>query len=197
VPSPDSASSVDYNCRQQEPPSPSTFTLVYVIAYRPIQSSLTEILPTVHLSRYVMLNADLPTLWRLVHRWRQHEVASPCSLAQDSPGVRIGDDVATDNILWRRFSPSFQPPDGTATERPRPSPTSHPHLRCLSQSGICNVKTQLQSKFFADSSLERPPCRRCRHFGFLERLLMPSSAPTAAEAAHENAQRHRQLSLSR
>jgi hypothetical protein len=154
---------VDYNYVDSDgPPSPSTFT-------RPMSpsspstrpTSLTEIsadrtLPiarpptlTAHLEAYICLDDNSgsltlqPRTGSFLQVRRDRRMSSPKYLEGHSH--------------FRRFSPAVPLPTRDHHQRRR-----RPLTDIVSQSGICNVKTQLQSKFFTDIS-GRPPCRRCCH----------------------------------
>jgi hypothetical protein len=87
------------------------------------------------------------------------EVESPAALAQGSilqVCVKIDGDVVTENILVEDILTFVvSQPNGTATDSETitnavPDPLTDKVCR---ESGVCNVKTQLLSKFFTDTNL--------------------------------------------
>jgi hypothetical protein len=114
------------------------------------------------------------------------EVTNPAALAQGSflqVCVRIDDDVVTDNILVEDILTFVvSQPDGTATDSETiTSAVADPLTdKVCRESGICNVKTQLQSKFFTDVNPRDLRVDGVAILAFGKASLMPSSAPTAA-----------------
>jgi hypothetical protein len=114
------------------------------------------------------------------------EVFSPAALEQGSilqVCVRIDDEVETQNILVEDILTFVvSQPDGTATPsevitRGIPDPLTDKTCR---ESGICNIKTQLLSKFFTDTNPGDLRVDGVAILAFGRASLMPSSAPTAA-----------------
>jgi hypothetical protein len=114
------------------------------------------------------------------------EVFSPAALEQGSilqVCVRIDDTVVTENILVEDILTFVvSQPDGTATAsevitRGVPDPLTDKTCR---ESGICNVKTQLLSKFFTDPNPGDLNVAGVAILAFGRASLMPSSAPTGA-----------------
>jgi hypothetical protein len=114
------------------------------------------------------------------------EVVSPAALSQGSIlrlCFKIDDIVATENVLVEDvFTLVVSQPDGTATDyEPITNGVADPLTdKVCRESGICNIKTQLLSKFFTD---EIPGALRVDGdaiLGFGKASLMPSSAPTVA-----------------
>ncbi len=114
------------------------------------------------------------------------EVESPAALAQGSflqVCVKIDGDVVTDNILVEDILTFVvSQPDGTATAsevitRGVPDPLTDKTCR---ESGICNVKTQLLSKYFTDPNPGDLNVAGVAILAFGRASLMPSSAPTGA-----------------
>jgi hypothetical protein len=114
------------------------------------------------------------------------EVTNPAALVQGSflqVCVRIDDDVVTDNILVEDILTFVvSQPDGTATDSETITNAVADPLtdKVCRESGICNVKTQLQSKFFSDSIPSDLRVDGVAILAFGKASLMPSSAPTAA-----------------
>jgi hypothetical protein len=114
------------------------------------------------------------------------EVTSPAALAQGSflqVCIRIDDDVVTDNILVEDILIFVvSQPDGTATDSETITNAIADPLteKVCRESGICNVKTQLQSKFFTDVNPGDLRVDGVAILAFGKASLMPSSAPTAA-----------------
>jgi hypothetical protein len=83
-------------------------------------------------------------------------VANPVALAHGlflQVCVRINDNVVIDNILVEDILTFIvTQPDGTATDSDTITNAVTDHLtdKVCRESGVCNVKTQLQSKFFTD-----------------------------------------------
>jgi hypothetical protein len=114
------------------------------------------------------------------------EVFSPEALEQGSilqVCVRIDDTVETQNILVEDILTFVvSQPDGTATPsevitRGIPDPLTDKTCR---ESGICNIKTQLLSKFFTDTNPGDLRVDGVAILAFGRASLMPSSAPTGA-----------------
>jgi hypothetical protein len=114
------------------------------------------------------------------------EVTNPAALAQGSflqVCVRIDDDVVTDNILVEDILTFVvSQPDGTATDSETiTNAVANPLTdKVCRESGICNVKTQLQSKFFTDVNPGDLRIDGVAILAFGKASLMPSSAPTSA-----------------
>jgi hypothetical protein len=114
------------------------------------------------------------------------EVTSPVALAQGSflqVCIRIDDDVVTENILVEDILTFVvSQPDGTATDSETITNAVADPLtdKVCRESGICNVKTQLQSKFFTDINPGDLRVDGVAILAFGKASLMPSSAPTAA-----------------
>jgi hypothetical protein len=116
------------------------------------------------------------------------KVTNPVALAQGSflqVCVRIDDTVVTDNILVEDILTFVvSQPDSTATNSETITNAVADPLTdkvCL-ESGICNVKTQLQSKFFADINPGDLRVDGVAILAFGKASLMPSSAPTVDTA---------------
>jgi hypothetical protein len=116
------------------------------------------------------------------------EVTSPAALAQGSflqVCVRIDDNVVTDNILVEDILTFVvSQPEGTATDSETiTNAIANPLTdKVCRESGICNVKTQLQSKFFTDSNPSDLRVDGVAILAFGKASLMPSSAPTVTPA---------------
>jgi hypothetical protein len=114
------------------------------------------------------------------------EVTNPVALAQGSflqVCVRIDDNVVTDNILVEDILTFVvSQPEGTATDSQTiTNAVANPLTdKICRESGICNVKTQLQSKFFTDINPSDLRVDGVAILAFGKASLMPSSAPTAA-----------------
>jgi hypothetical protein len=95
--------------------------------------------------------------------------------------VKIDDTVVTENVLVEDILSFviFQP-DGTATYSESITNTVSDFLtdKVCRESGICNVKTQLQSKFFTDINPGDLRVEGVAILAFGKASLMPSSAPT-------------------
>jgi hypothetical protein len=114
-------------------------------------------------------------------------VSSPAALAQGSflqVCVRIDESVSTDNILVediltfvvsQPLNPSSSPSE-TITNSVADPLTD----KVCRESGICNVKTQLLSKFFTQTSPSDLQIDGVAILAFGQASLMPSSAPTTA-----------------
>jgi hypothetical protein len=113
------------------------------------------------------------------------EVANPAALVQGSflqVCVRIDDDIVTENILVEDILTFvISQPDGTATDSETiTNAVANPLTdKVCRESGICNVKTQLQSKFFTDINPGDLRVDGVAILAFGKASLMPSSAPTA------------------
>jgi hypothetical protein len=114
------------------------------------------------------------------------EVFSPAALEQGSilqVCVRIDGTVETQNIIVEDILTFVvSQPDGTATAsevitRGVPDPLTDKVCR---ESGICNVKTQLLSKYFTDPNPGDLNVAGVAILAFGRASLMPSSAPTGA-----------------
>jgi hypothetical protein len=112
------------------------------------------------------------------------EVFSPAALEQGSilqVCVRIDETVSTENILVEDILTFVvSQPDGTATDSTVissgvPDPLTDKICR---ESGICNVKTQLLSKFFTDINPGDLRVDGVAILAFGKASLMPSSAPS-------------------
>jgi hypothetical protein len=117
------------------------------------------------------------------------EVTNPEALAQGSflqVCVRIDDSVATENILVEDILTFVvSQPDSTTTNSETITNAVADPLTdkvCL-ESGICNVKTQLQSKFFTDINPGNLRVDGVAILAFGKASLMPSSAPTVGTPA--------------
>jgi hypothetical protein len=114
------------------------------------------------------------------------EVTNPAALAQGSflqVCIRIDDSVGTENILVEDILTFVvSQPDGTATDSETITNAVADPLtdKVCRESGICNVKTQLQSKFFTDINPSDLRVDGVAILAFGKASLMPSSAPTAA-----------------
>jgi hypothetical protein len=115
-------------------------------------------------------------------------VESPAALAQGSilqVCVKIDGDVVTDNILVEDILTFVvSQPNGTATDSETitnavPDPLTDKVCR---ESGVCNVKTQLLSKFFTDTNPADLRVDGVAILAFGRASLMPSSAPTSSTA---------------
>jgi hypothetical protein len=112
------------------------------------------------------------------------EVASPAALAQGSflqVCVRIGNNVVTENILVEDILTFVvAQPDGNATDSETITNAVADPLtdKVCRESGICNIKTQLPSKFFADSNPSDLRVDGVAILAFGKASLMPSSSPT-------------------
>jgi hypothetical protein len=116
------------------------------------------------------------------------EVESPAALAQGSflqVCIKIDGDVVTDNILVEDILTFVvSQPDSTATDSETitnavPDPLTDKVCR---ETGICNVKTQLLSKFFTDINPGDLRVDGVAILAFGKASLMPSSAPTVGTA---------------
>jgi hypothetical protein len=114
------------------------------------------------------------------------EVADPDPLFQGSVlqvCIKIDDTVVNDNIMVEDILTFVisQPTTETSNSVPINNAVANALTEKLCrESGICNVKTQLQSKFFTDTN---PPDLRVDGVAILafgKASLMPSSAPTDA-----------------
>jgi hypothetical protein len=117
-------------------------------------------------------------------------VSSPAALAQGSflqVCVRIDESVSTDNILVediltfvvsQPLNPSSSPSE-TITNSVADPLTD----KVCRESGICNVKTQLLSKFFTQTSPSDLQIDGVAILAFGQASLMPSSAPTGPPVA--------------
>jgi hypothetical protein len=112
------------------------------------------------------------------------EVDVPEALAQGSflqVCIRIDEDVVTDNILVEDILTFVvSQPDGTATDSETITNAVADPLtdKACRESGICNVKTQLQSKFFTDVNPGPLRVDGIAILAFGKASLMPSSAPS-------------------
>jgi hypothetical protein len=117
------------------------------------------------------------------------EVTNPEALAQGSflqVCVRIDDNVVTDNIRVEDILTFVvSQPDGTATDSETISNAVADPLtdKVCRESGICNVKTQLQSKFFTDVNPTDLRIDGVAVLAFGKASLMPSSSPTVGTPA--------------
>ena len=113
------------------------------------------------------------------------EVASPTALTQGSflqVCIKIDDTVVTENVLVEDILLFVvSQPDGTATDsRPIVDAQADPLTdKVCREGGICNVKTQLPSKFFTDLNPSDLRVDGIAILAFGKASLMPSSAPTA------------------
>jgi len=113
------------------------------------------------------------------------EVASPAALTQGSflqVCIKIDDTVVTESVLVEDILLFVvSQPDGTATDsRPIVNAQSDPLTdKVCREGGICNVKTQLPSKFFTDVNPADLRVDGIAILAFGNASLMPSSAPTA------------------
>jgi hypothetical protein len=111
------------------------------------------------------------------------EVSNPEPLVQGSAlqvCIRIGDNVTTQNVLVEDIITFvISQPDGTATDTLAITNTVPGTLtdKVCRESGICNVKSQLQSKFFTDSNPGDLRVDGVAVLAFGKASLMPSSAP--------------------
>jgi hypothetical protein len=116
------------------------------------------------------------------------EVTNPAALAQGSflqVCIRIEDNV-TENILVEDILTFVvSQPDSTATDSETITNAVADPLtdKVCRESGICNVKTQLQSKFFADSNPSDLRVDGVAVLAFGKASLMPSSSPTVGTPA--------------
>jgi hypothetical protein len=112
------------------------------------------------------------------------EVENPALFTQGSTlqvCVKIDETVATDNVLAEDILTFvISQPDGTAADSKSITNTVSDPLtdKVCRESGICNVKTQLQSKFFTDTSPGDIRIDGVAIPVFGQASLMPSSAPT-------------------
>jgi hypothetical protein len=112
------------------------------------------------------------------------EVENPALLTQGSTlqvCVKIDDTVMTENVLVEDILTFvISQPDGTATESKSITNTVSDLLtaKVCRESGICNVKTLLQSKFFTDTNTSSLRVDGVAILAFGKASLMPSSAPT-------------------
>jgi hypothetical protein len=113
------------------------------------------------------------------------EVASPAALTQGSflqVCIKIDDTVVTENVLVEDILLFVvSQPDGTATDsRPIVNAQADPLTdKVCREGGICNVKTQLPSKFFTDINPADLRVDGIAILAFGKASLMPSSAPSA------------------
>jgi hypothetical protein len=116
------------------------------------------------------------------------EVTNPAALAQGSflqVCVRIEDNV-TENILVEDILTFVvSQPEGTATDSETITNAVADPLtdKVCRESGICNIKTQLSSKFFVDSNPSDLRIDGVAILAFGKASLMPSSAPTVGTPA--------------
>jgi hypothetical protein len=112
------------------------------------------------------------------------EVLSPAALAQGSflqVCVRIDDAIVTDNILVEDILTFVvSQPSGSATDSETITNAVADPLtdKVCRESGICNVKTQLLSKFFTETIPGDLQIDGIAILAFGRASLMPSSAPT-------------------
>jgi hypothetical protein len=115
------------------------------------------------------------------------EVETPGALEQGSilqVCVRIDDEVATQNVFVEDILTfRVSQPDGTASASTVissgvPDPLTDKTCR---EGGICNVKTQLLSKFFTDVNPGTLRVDGVAILAFGKASLMPSSAPTVTQ----------------
>jgi hypothetical protein len=115
------------------------------------------------------------------------EVFSPAALFQGSAlqvCIKIDDTVVTDNILVEdilTFTISQPESTNSATSTPIANGVANPLTdKVCRESGICNVKTQLQSKFFTDTNPKNLKVDGVAVLAFGKASFMPSSAPSSA-----------------
>jgi hypothetical protein len=112
------------------------------------------------------------------------EVENPALLTQGSTlqvCVKIDDTVATEDVLVEDILTFvISQPDGTATESESIANTVSDLFtdKVCRESGICNVKTLLQSKFFTDTAPGELRIDGVAILAFGKASFMPSSAPT-------------------
>jgi hypothetical protein len=112
------------------------------------------------------------------------EVENPALLTQGSTlqvCVKIDDTVVTEDILVEDILTFvISQPDGTATDSKSITNTVSDPLtaKVCRESGICNVKSLLQSKFFTDTNTSSLRVDGVAILAFGKASLMPSSAPT-------------------
>jgi hypothetical protein len=113
------------------------------------------------------------------------EVENPALLTQGSTlqvCVKIDDTVMTENVLVEDILAFvISQPDGTATKSESITNTVSDIFtaKVCRESGTCNVKTLLQSKFFTDTDPGDLRVDGVAILAFGKASLMPSSAPTA------------------
>jgi hypothetical protein len=116
------------------------------------------------------------------------EVGSPGVLTQGSflrVCIKIDDTDVTDNIIVEDILTFVvSQPDSTATDSDAITNAVADPLteKVCRESGICNVKTQLLSKFFTETTPTDLRVEGVAILAFGKASLMPSSAPTAAPA---------------
>ena len=116
------------------------------------------------------------------------EVLSPAALAQGSflqVCVRIDDAIVTDNILVEDILTFVvSQPSGSATDSETITNAISDPLtdKVCRESGVCNIKTQLLSKFFTDTNPTDLRVDGVAILAFGRASLMPSSAPTSSTA---------------
>jgi hypothetical protein len=115
------------------------------------------------------------------------EVFSPAALFQGSAlqvCIKIDDTVVTENILVEdilTFTISQPESTNSATSTPIANGVANPLTdKVCRESGICNVKTQLQSKFFTDPNPKNLKVDGVAVLAFGKASFMPSSAPSSA-----------------
>jgi hypothetical protein len=115
------------------------------------------------------------------------EVEDPVLLTQGSTlqvCVRMDETVATENVLVEDILTFvISQPDGTATDTKSITDTVSDPLtsKVCRESGICNVQTLLQSKYFTDINTSSLRVDGVAILAFGKASLMPSSAPTVEE----------------
>jgi hypothetical protein len=112
------------------------------------------------------------------------EVATPLPLTQGSAlqvCIKIDDDVVTENVYVEDILTfNLSQPQGQATpSSPIVNAVANPLTdKVCREGGICNVKTQLQSKFFTDQEPTDLRIDGMAILAFGKASLMPSAAPT-------------------
>ena len=125
------------------------------------------------------------------------EVLTPSALTQGSVlqfCVKIDDTVTTENILVEDILTFvLSQPGGTATDSVPITNTQPDALtdKACRENGICNIRTQLASKFFTETNPQPLRVDGVAILAFGKASSMPSSAPTSAPTPAPGARRLR------
>jgi len=125
------------------------------------------------------------------------EVLTPAALTQGSVlqfCVKIDDTVTTENILVEDILTFvLSQPGGTATDSVPITNTQPDALtdKACRENGICNIRTQLASKFFTETNPQPLRVDGVAILAFGKASSMPSSAPTSAPTPAPGARRLR------
>jgi len=125
------------------------------------------------------------------------EVLTPAALTQGSVlqfCVKIDDTVTTENILVEDIltfvlsQPGGSAPDSVPITNTQPDALTDKACR---ENGICNIRTQLASKFFTEANPQPLRVDGVAILAFGKASSMPSSAPTSAPTPAPGARRLR------